>query len=68
MMNMNKDADFLKMMIKHHDMALDMSERYLRESSPMTRQARVADLARAIINAQTEEIETMRSWLRQMKM
>lgn len=58
------DIKYLQSMIEHHQAALDMSKKYLDETSPNTRQARVADLARGVIKAQTEEIATMRGWLR----
>ena len=58
-----RDAKFLRDMIAHHEAALDMARGYLRDSSPSTRLARVADLARGVITAQTAEIATMRKWL-----
>jgi uncharacterized protein (DUF305 family) len=59
------DQKFLSDMIEHHQAALTMSQQYLDKTSPRLRQARVADLARAIITAQTGEIAKMRGWLRQ---
>lgn len=56
------DALFLQRMIAHHQAALDMSKLYL--SAPGNhRQARVSDLARNIIDAQTAQISQMKSWL-----
>lgn len=57
------DVSFLKAMIVHHEAAITMSRRYLADTPPNTRQARVSDLARAIITAQTAEIADMRKWL-----
>jgi len=59
------DQTFLRNMIKHHQAALDMSQRYLDNTSPAMRQARLADLARGIITAQTAEIAKMQRWLKQ---
>lgn len=59
------DAKFLKDMIAHHRAALVMSTKYLDDNSPSERQARVSDLARNIIKAQTAEIAVMSDWLRQ---
>lgn len=56
------DEEFLRAMIAHHEAALEMSRAYL-ERSPAQRQARVSELARAIISAQEREIAQMRSWL-----
>ena len=58
------DVQFLEDMIVHHGAALKMARDYLAASQPATRQARVADLARNVISAQTAEIATMRGWLR----
>lgn len=57
------DATFLQDMIAHHQDALEMSQTYLDSTNPAIRQARVADLARTIIKAQTTEIAMMRGWL-----
>lgn len=58
------DVQFLQDMIAHHTTALKMARDYLAATQPATRQARVADLARNVITAQTAEIATMRGWLR----
>lgn len=58
------DVEFLQAMIAHHEAALEMASAYLADTKPTTRQARVADLARGIVKAQTAEIATMRGWLR----
>lgn len=57
------DREFLTGMIAHHQAAIDMAREYLAATSPDTRLAIVADLARNIIEAQTAEIADMRSWL-----
>jgi uncharacterized protein (DUF305 family) len=59
------DQKFLSAMIEHHQAALTMSQQYLDKTSPRLRQARIAELARAIITAQTGEIAKMQSWLKQ---
>lgn len=57
------DIKFLRNMIEHHTAALKMAKDYLDNTQPATRQARVADLARNIIKAQTAEIAMMQQWL-----
>lgn len=58
-----RDAKFLRDMIAHHEAALEMARDYLRTTPASVRLARVADLARGVITAQTAEIATMRKWL-----
>lgn len=55
----NRAASFLRMMIKHHEAALRMSNEYLRGDAG----GEVAALAKRIVNAQTSEIRTMRKML-----
>lgn len=57
------EANYLNMMIDHHLAAVTMSKKLLVDTTPSTRLAKVADLARDIIAAQTKEIATMRKWL-----
>jgi len=61
------DREFLAGMIVHHQAAVTMSRAYLANTKPATRQARVVELARAIIAAQTTEIATMKAWLSTIK-
>ncbi len=58
------EAQYLADMIAHHEKAVAMSEKLLASTSPSTRLAKVADLARAIIKAQTGEIAMMKKWLK----
>lgn len=58
------EAKFLTEMIDHHQAAITMSKKFLADTTPSTRLAKVADLARAIIAAQTGEIADMRGWLK----
>lgn len=58
-----KDMDFLTMMTKHHQMALEMSRKYLegKANSPL-----VSDLAKSIIASQSVEITRMQNWLKHL--
>lgn len=53
------DKDFVKQMIPHHEMAIMMAQTMLRTTSRNEMRA----LAQKIIDAQTMEVEQMRSWL-----
>lgn len=53
------DVDFVRMMIPHHQGAIDMAEAELKYGKDESRKA----LARQIIEAQTKEIAEMKDWL-----
>jgi uncharacterized protein (DUF305 family) len=53
------DVDFVRMMIPHHQGAIDMAEAELKFGKDESRK----DLARQIIEAQTREIAEMQDWL-----
>ena len=55
----NPDVDFVRMMIPHHQGAIDMAEAELKFGKDESRKA----LARQIIEAQTREIAEMKEWL-----
>ena len=55
----NPDVDFVRMMIPHHQGAIDMAEAELKYGKDESRKA----LARQIIEAQTREIAEMKEWL-----
>jgi uncharacterized protein (DUF305 family) len=57
------DEMFLRMMIPHHQMAVDMSEKALERSE----HPELKDLARKIIDEQTAEIELMESYLEEIE-
>ena len=59
----NYDTKFLQDMIVHHQSALEMSQAYL-DAPADHRLAKVSDLARNIISAQTDEIAMMTEWLK----
>lgn len=58
----NADADFLIMMIPHHQAAVDMAEVELEHGSD----AETRELAQQIIDAQKAEIAEMRAMLQRM--
>ncbi|MEI4472060.1 DUF305 domain-containing protein [Frigidibacter sp. MR17.24] len=58
----NPDADFLMMMIPHHQSALDMAQVELDHG----KDAETLALARAIVDAQEKEIAAMKAMLKQM--
>lgn len=53
-----KDARFLKEMIQHHQMALEMSRK-------MVGSKRLGEFAKGIIDAQSKEIKQMEKWLKE---
>lgn len=55
----NPDVDFVRMMIPHHQGAIDMAEVELKYGKDESRKA----LARQIIEAQEKEIAEMKDWL-----
>ncbi len=55
----NADLDFIRSMIPHHQMALEMSEKELKNGKdPAAR-----EMAQKIIEAQKREISIMKKWL-----
>ncbi len=52
------DEEFLDQMIEHHEEAIIMSQKILLPTS----RKEIHDLATGIINAQTQEIATMKQW------
>lgn len=58
------DVKFIQDMIVHHQAAIDMATKYLADTSPRTRQARVAEWAREIASGQADEIKRVSGWLR----
>jgi uncharacterized protein (DUF305 family) len=60
-MAMSGDAatDFARMMIPHHQSAIDMAQAYLEHGDD----PQLTELAGEIIAAQREEIETLENWL-----
>jgi uncharacterized protein (DUF305 family) len=56
----NPDVDFVRMMIPHHQGAIDMAEVELKYGKDESRKK----LAREIIEAQTREIAEMKEWLK----
>jgi uncharacterized protein (DUF305 family) len=59
----NQDADFIRNMIPHHKMALDMAEKQLKDGKD--KEAR--SMAENIISAQKKEIADMEAWLKSHK-
>jgi len=57
------DEMFLRMMIPHHEMAVDMSEKALERSE----HPELEELARKIIDEQTAEIELMEGYLEEIE-
>ena len=57
------DEMFLRMMIPHHEMAVEMSEKALDEAT----HPELKNLARKIIDEQTAEIELMRGYLQEIE-
>ena len=54
----NPDNDFVMMMIPHHQGAIDMAEVEVKYG----KDAKLQDMAKAIIKAQTQEIGEMKKW------
>ena len=55
----NTDADFARNMIAHHQAAIDMA----RITLAFGKDAKIRQLAEAIVKAQEDEIVTMKAWL-----
>lgn len=55
----NADEDFIRSMIPHHQMAIDMAQKELNKG----KDSEARELAQKIIDAQNEEIKTMQAWL-----
>jgi uncharacterized protein (DUF305 family) len=53
------DKKFLKEMVPHHKIAVDMAKAVIKDGSDI----RVYELARSIRDGQTKEIEKMTAWL-----
>lgn len=53
------DIDFARMMIPHHQSAVDMAEAYLRHGTDPQLRA----LSQQIVTSQREEIGTLQAWL-----
>ena len=56
------DRAFLEDMVVHHEGAIDMSKRFL--TGKFEKRPETEALAREIIDAQTDEVDTLRGWLR----
>ena len=54
------DADFIRSMIPHHQMALDMAEKELKNG----KDDEARDMAQKTIDAQKREISNMQTWLK----
>ena len=60
-MTTKKDIDFVRMMIPHHQKAVNAAaDELLYGGDP-----KIKDLARKIFMGQREEIETMKAWLKE---
>lgn len=57
----NADVDFIRSMIPHHQMALEMAQAELKNG----KDAAAKDMAQNIIDAQKREIATMQTWLKE---
>jgi uncharacterized protein (DUF305 family) len=62
-MQMSHEAnqDFVKMMIPHHQSAVDMAQAYLKEGTD----PEIVAMAQKIIEAQKKEIEELTNWLKE---
>lgn len=56
----NADEDFMRNMIPHHQMAIDMAEKELKKG----KDSEARDMAEKVIKAQNKEIKAMESWLK----
>jgi uncharacterized protein (DUF305 family) len=59
-MSHEADQDFVKMMIPHHQSAVDMAQAYLKEGTD----PEIVAMAQKIIAAQKKEIEELTNWLK----
>lgn len=59
----NPDVDFVKNMIPHHKMAIDMAEKELDKG----KDAEARAMAQKVIDAQKKEISEMKAWLKEHK-
>lgn len=57
------DLKFVKAMIVHHQNAISMANKYIKDSNPTTRQSRIVSWAQQIASGQTSEIEKVTKWL-----
>ncbi|MDI1226398.1 MAG: DUF305 domain-containing protein [bacterium] len=57
------DRDFIKNMIPHHEMAIDMARKEIKKG----KDGHVLKMAEKIIEDQTKEIEVMKAWLKESK-
>lgn len=55
-----QDAKFIREMIPHHEMAIEMADKQIKKG----KNSAAIDLAKSIKSAQEGEIETMRAWLK----
>lgn len=64
-MAMSNDADrmFAEEMIKHHEGAVEMSEKFLKEGSD----PKLLFFAKGVIKAQNPEIKFLQGWLKKNK-
>ncbi len=58
-MSGDQDYDFAAMMRKHHEMALQMAKKELREGN----EPQMKEMAQKIIDAQTKEIAELDAWM-----
>ena len=56
----DQDVKFVRMMIPHHEAAVEMAEKQIKDGE----NAEIVDLAKAVKKAQNEEIDGMRKWLK----
>lgn len=58
-LTMEANKDFVKMMIPHHQSAVEMAQAYLKEGDD----PQIIEMAKKIIEAQKKEIEELNAWL-----